>query len=100
CEDPSMGGEHLALFDNDHTEGTYLALAFLARRYRRITVITPRPAIALDVNLINAQKIHRCSQEHGYRIIPLSTLSAYSGGSVFFENVYTGRQEQIGESIC
>lgn len=88
--DGNWRGGHAVLYDNDHTEGTYLAAAFVARRFERLTIVTPRPAIATDVNALNAQKIHRWSQTGGHRIVPFHELADIEDGRPLIRNVHTG----------
>jgi 2,4-dienoyl-CoA reductase-like NADH-dependent reductase (Old Yellow Enzyme family) len=80
------------VFDQDHTEGTYAAVEFLARLFERVVVATPRERIAGDVPLVTALGIHRRLQRLGVEVLPYHDLSAESrleDGVAVLANVYT-----------
>ncbi len=80
------------VFDQDHTEGTYAAVEFLARLFERVVIATPRERIAGDVPLVTALGIHRRLQRLGVEVLPYHELSAESrleDGVAVLANVYT-----------
>src|SRR5690606_4489741 len=90
------GGNHALLFDDDHTEGTYIAAVHLARRYRQLTIVTPRATVATDVGVVNAQKVHRRVNELGIAVVPFHRLARFDGDREVLANVYTGAEMAIG----
>lgn len=88
----------LVLVDKDHTEMTYSAAEFLAERFEKVIIVTPRDRIASDCSLINRQKIYTKLYRQGVRIMSSSELHNLDGleqGIVSVSNIYNGETEQL-----
>jgi 2,4-dienoyl-CoA reductase-like NADH-dependent reductase (Old Yellow Enzyme family)/thioredoxin reductase len=88
------------IFDQDHTAFTYAAAEFLAARFERVALVTPRERIASAEALVNRQGIYRRLYGKGVEIILLSlpqAASNFEDGSVTLANVYTGERRTIDD---
>ncbi|MFT4769451.1 MAG: 2,4-dienoyl-CoA reductase-like NADH-dependent reductase (Old Yellow Enzyme family) [Glaciecola sp.] len=90
----------LVLVDKDHTEMTYAAAEFLAERFERVIVVTPRDRIASDCSLINRQKIYTSLHRSGVRIITScepTDLDSLERGVLPVRNIFNGDIEKLDE---
>jgi hypothetical protein len=92
---PPTGGELAVLYDHDHTPATYAAAEWLATRYRRLLLVTPRDSIAQDVPLLSAQGVHRRLARLGVEILPYRTVSLHEAGRLQITHLLTGAREEI-----
>jgi 2,4-dienoyl-CoA reductase-like NADH-dependent reductase (Old Yellow Enzyme family) len=92
---PPAGGALAVLYDHDHTPATYAAAEWLAARYRRLLLVTPRDSIAQDVPLLSAQGVHRRLARLGVEILPCRTVSRHEAGRLRITHLLTGAEEEI-----
>ena len=81
------------LFDMDHTEATYACAEALKERFTRTVIVTPRDAIATDVQMVTRQGILRRMAEQQIEIITLCVprwSDACAEGRLELINIYTG----------
>jgi len=81
------------LFDADHTEGTYAAAEALRARFERVVIVTPRDAIATDVQMVTRQGILRRMAEQRVEIVTLCEPRWSDGcaeGRLDLVNIYNG----------
>jgi len=89
-DEPGRRGGHAVLLDLDATPGTYDAAELLARRFDRVTLVTPRDAIARDAPLIVAQGILHRLAAAGVGVVTCCMVEAFAAGEVTLRNVLTG----------
>ncbi|MBC9178900.1 oxidoreductase [Pseudoroseomonas ludipueritiae] len=89
------GGGVAVLYDHDHTPGTYAAAEWLAGRYARLLLVTPRDSIAQDVPLLSAQGVHRRLARLGVEILPCRRLLRHEGRRLWLSHLLTGAEEEI-----
>lgn len=81
------------LFDCDHTEMTYAAAERLAELFAKVTIVTPRPQLALDCALLNRQQIYQRLYDRHVDIVtccePVS-LDHLEEAELHVANVYNG----------
>lgn len=92
---PPAGGALAVLYDHDHTPATYAAAEWLAARYRRLLLVTPRDSIAQDVPLLSAQGVHRRLARLGVEILPCRRVSRHEAGRLRITHLLTGAEEEI-----
>ncbi len=88
------------IFDMDHTEATYAAAEFLRARFARVTLITPRDTIAVDVQMVTRQGILRRLTEQRIEIVTLSLpiwSAAIEDGVLEYSNVYTSEIGRVND---
>jgi len=83
------------LFDMDHSAATYAVADALADRYRNLVLLTPRTAIARNVNYCSAIGIHRRLYQADTEIIVAAEPILFEGGALTWRNVFTGRVRDI-----
>jgi 2,4-dienoyl-CoA reductase-like NADH-dependent reductase (Old Yellow Enzyme family)/thioredoxin reductase len=81
------------IFDADHSEGTYAAAQALNALFDRTVILTPRDAIATEMQLVTRQGVLRRMAE--LRIQVATSVEpvwndALESGVVEYQNVYTG----------
>ncbi len=89
-DDPGRRGRHAVLLDLDATPATYDAAELLAARFERLTLVTPREAIARDAPLIVAQGIQHRLAAAGVGLLPCHMAEGFAAGAVALRNVLTG----------
>jgi 2,4-dienoyl-CoA reductase-like NADH-dependent reductase (Old Yellow Enzyme family) len=92
---PPPGGVLAVLYDHDHTPATYAAAEWLAARYTRLLLVTPRDSIAQDVPLLSAQGIHRRLARLGVEILTCRTVTWHEERSLRLTHLLTGAEEMI-----
>ena len=88
------------LYDTDHTEATYAAAEALAARFARTVIVTPRDAIATDVQMVTRQGILRRMAEHRIETLTLVEPRWSDGiteGRLEVVNIYNGDVTVIEE---
>jgi hypothetical protein len=88
------------IFDMDHTEAIYAAAEFLRARFARVVLVTPRDAIATDVQMVTRQGIQRRMAEQRIDIVTLSVpvwSASIEDGVLEYANVYTGDIGRVGD---
>ncbi|MBO1077987.1 FAD-binding protein [Roseomonas haemaphysalidis] len=93
---PPPGGRVAVLYDHDQTAATYAAAEWLAMRFRRVVLVTPRDSIAQDVPLLSAQGIHRRLARLGVEILPYRAPLRHAAGEVVLRHLLTEAEEVIG----
>jgi dimethylglycine catabolism A len=93
--DPARRGRHAVLLDLDATPATYDAAELLAERFERVTLATPREAIARDSPLLVAQGILRRLAARRVEALTCRTVVAVAGGAVTLRHVLTGEAETL-----
>ena len=86
------------VYDQDQTAFTYAAAEFLARRFERVIVVTPRERIAGAESLVNRQGVYRRLYGLGVEIIILAEPvadSRFDDGEVTLAHSYSGRRRVI-----
>jgi 2,4-dienoyl-CoA reductase-like NADH-dependent reductase (Old Yellow Enzyme family) len=86
-----LGGEFAILFDQDHGPATYGVADKLARDFRRVVLITPRPQIAQRVNHCSAIGVYRRLYGAGVEIVPAHEPALLEGRRLECRNVYVDR---------
>ncbi|MFC7556767.1 hypothetical protein ACFQU7_38005, partial [Pseudoroseomonas wenyumeiae] len=92
---PPPGGALAVLYDHDHTPATYAAAEWLAARYSRLLLVTPRDSIAQDVPLLSAQGVHRRLARLGIEILTCRTLLRHEARRLRLTHLLTGAEEVI-----
>lgn len=92
---PPPGGGMAVLYDHDHTPATYAAAEWLAARYTRLLLVTPRDSIAQDVPLLSAQGVHRRLARLGVEILACRALLRQEGRRLRLVHLLTGAEEVI-----
>jgi hypothetical protein len=92
---PPPGGRVAVLYDHDHTAATYAAAEWLAARYERLVLVTPREGIAQDVPLLSAQGIHRRLARLGVEIRPYRVPLRQGPGEVVLRHLLTEAEEVV-----
>jgi 2,4-dienoyl-CoA reductase-like NADH-dependent reductase (Old Yellow Enzyme family) len=93
--DPGRGGALAVLFDMDGTPGAYDAAEFLAGRFARVLLVTPREVIARDSPVLTMQAIHRRLAALGVEILTCHDAVLLAGGSLTLRHVLTGADRII-----
>jgi 2,4-dienoyl-CoA reductase-like NADH-dependent reductase (Old Yellow Enzyme family) len=83
------------LFDMDHSAATYAVADAMARRYRRLVLLTPRTQIARNVNYCSAIGVHRRLYEANVEIVMAAQPCTLRDGVLTWRNVFTGRPHEI-----
>ncbi|WP_159107298.1 FAD-dependent oxidoreductase [Azospirillum sp. B4] len=86
------------VFDQDGTAFTYAATEFLAARFEKVVLATPRDRIAGAEALVNRQGIHRRLLGRGVEILPFHApdpSSAFEEGEIILRHVLTGATRRI-----
>ncbi|WP_158611656.1 NADH:flavin oxidoreductase [Teichococcus wenyumeiae] len=92
---PPPGGALAVLYDHDHTPATYAAAEWLAARYSRLLLVTPRDSIAQDVPLLSAQGVHRRMARLGVEILTCRGLLRHEARRLWLTHLLTGAEEVI-----
>jgi hypothetical protein len=92
---PPAHGKLCVLYDADHTVGTYDAAEWLAEKFERVLLVTPREMIARDVSLVVRQRILRRLSLRRLPITLLHELSAFAAGTATFRQVYNNDELRI-----
>jgi 2,4-dienoyl-CoA reductase-like NADH-dependent reductase (Old Yellow Enzyme family) len=92
---PPPGGRLAVLYDHDHTAATYAAAEWLAGRYTRLLLVTPRESIAQDVPLLSAQGVHRRLARLGVEILTCRALLRHEERRLRLTHLLTGAEEVI-----
>ena len=95
-----QGAGTAVIYDQDHTAMTYAAAEFLADRFDRVVLVTPRERIAGDEALVNRQTIYRRLYEKRVRL--LTTVEPCAGsdleeGRLRCANLYNGEETVIDD---
>ena len=88
------------VYDHDHTRMTYSAVDFLARKFDKVVLVTPRERIASDEALVIRQGVYRRMANLRVELATLHELdpeSAYEEGAVTLKNVYNGDTRTFDE---
>lgn len=88
------------LFDMDHSEGTYAAAEFLKGLFARVVILTPRDAIATEIQLVTRQGILRRAAEQRIEVMTSSApiwTEAFEDGLLACENLHTGERGVIAD---
>ncbi len=91
-------GGTAVLFDMDSTEGTYNAAEWLATKFDRVIITTPRDRVADDVPLVTRLGVARRLSQKRIQVYPLTEIagdSAFEDGQVSLRNVYNGDRSTI-----
>ena len=86
------------IYDHDHTKMTYAAAEWMAEKFDRVVIVTPRDRIASDEALVNRQGIyHRLSKQKVQIITSCepSSDSEFEQGKVNLCNIYNGKTTLI-----
>lgn len=83
------------LFDMDHSAGTYAGAEALARRFRRLVILTPRFQIAREVNWCSAIGVHRRLRRLGVEVITAAEPVRLEGQRLVWHDVLTGTERAI-----
>lgn len=81
------------LYDHDHTEMTYGLAELLAKRFEKVSIVTPRERIASDVSLINRQGIYQRLHDLNVDIVvcaDIKDLDRLEEAEIEAINVYNG----------
>ncbi|MDZ5650039.1 FAD-dependent oxidoreductase [Nitrospirillum sp. BR 11828] len=88
------------VFDQDGTAFTYAATEFLAARFDKVVLATPRERIAGAEALVNRQGIYRRLLGRGVEILPFHApdpSSPFEEGEIILRHVLTGGLHRIGD---
>ena len=88
------------LYDHDHTKMTYAAAEWLADKFDRVVLVTPRERIASDEALVNRQGIYRRLYEKKVDIVTSmepTAESEFEEGKVTIANVFNGEERIIDD---
>jgi dimethylglycine catabolism A len=88
------------LFDADHTEATYAAAEALRTRFEHVVIVTPREAIATDVQMVTHQGILRRMAERRIEVVTLAEPrwgDACADGRLDLVNIYNGGARVIDD---
>jgi dimethylglycine catabolism A len=86
------------IFDADHSEGTYAAAQALRALFDRTVILTPRDAIATDMQLVTRQGVLRRMAELRIQVatsVEPVWSNALESGTLEYRNVYTGDRETV-----
>jgi 2,4-dienoyl-CoA reductase-like NADH-dependent reductase (Old Yellow Enzyme family) len=86
------------IFDADHSEGTYAAAQALNALFDRTVILTPRDAIATEMQLVTRQGVLRRIAERRIQVatsVEPVWSNALESGIVEYRNVYTGDRETV-----
>ena len=90
-----------AIFDMDHTDGTYASAELLCALFDRVVLITPRELIAQDTAMVTRQGILRRLHEKGVDMVLHAEphwSDRFEDGELEYMNVYSGKREEIGRA--
>ncbi|MEJ2534989.1 MAG: FAD-dependent oxidoreductase [Gammaproteobacteria bacterium] len=93
----------VVIVDRDHTEMTYAAAEFLAARFSRVTIATPRERIASDVSLINRQGIYQRLSDLRVDIrtgVELRDLDLLEEGAVALHDVWNDNRTRVDDVVA
>lgn len=93
-------GGTAAIFDQDHTHGTYMAAERLRQLFDRVVLVTPRETVAQFEALVMRQGIYRRLNEQGIDVLPFCDIGDLDGledGVIQARNIYTGALTPIDE---
>ena len=83
------------LVDEDHGPAAYGVADLLARRFRRVVLVTSRPRIASGVNHCSAIGVYRRLYGAGVEIRPALETLGFADGALRLRNPYSGAAERI-----
>ncbi len=93
---PTNGGALCVVYDADHTVGTYDAALYLAEKFARLVIVTPREAVARDMSLVVRQRVLRQLSMKRIEVITLHELVGAADGTATFRQVYNHDTLSIG----
>jgi len=99
-ERPSPQPGTAVIYDHDHTKMTYAAAEWLADKFDRVVIVTPRDRIASDEALVNRQGIYQRLHAKKVRLLTCcdpSPESAFEEGQVTARNVFNGEETIIDD---
>lgn len=99
-ERPSPQPGTAVIYDQDHTKMTYASAEWLADKFDRVIIVTPRDRIASDEALVNRQGIYARLLEKKVQIVTScdpSPDSAFEEGQVTARNVFNGQEQVIDD---
>lgn len=85
------------LFDADHSPGTYDAAEYLADRFDRLVIVTPRECLAMDIASVIRQRVYRRLSAKRVVIQPLHEVIAASDGQAVLRQVYNGNEVRVDD---
>ncbi len=99
-ERPSPQPGTAVIYDHDHTKMTYASAEWLADKFDRVVIVTPRDRIASDEALVNRQGIYDRLHKKKVQLITSSDPSpdsAFEEGQVTARNVFNGDEVTIDD---
>jgi hypothetical protein len=78
------------LFDQDHTAPVYAAAELLARRFRRVVLITPRVQLARAVPYVSQIGVYRRLYRAGVEMVLAALPRSLGDGRLTWRNVFSG----------
>lgn len=99
-EHPSPQPGSAVIYDHDHTKMTYAAAEWMADKFDRVAIVTPRDRIASDEALVNRQGIYDRLLKKKVQIITScepAPESAFEEGQVTARNVFNGEEQVIDD---
>lgn len=93
-ERPSTQKGSAIIYDCDHTKMTYASAEWLADRFDKTYLVTPRDRIASDEPLVNRQGIYSRLYKKGINLITSSDIGEMilEEGMMSFKNVYNNKE--------
>ena len=99
-EHPSPQPGTAVIYDHDHTKMTYAAAEWMADKFDRVAIVTPRDRIASDEALVNRQGIYDRLYKKKVQLItscePLAE-SSFEEGQVTVANVFNDEEQVIDD---
>ncbi|MBT4741437.1 MAG: hypothetical protein HOO09_13710, partial [Rhodospirillaceae bacterium] len=88
------------IYDQDHTKMTYASAEWLADKFDRVIIVTPRDRIASDEALVNRQGIYARLSEKKVQLLTScdpSPESVFEEGQITARNVFNGEEQVIDD---
>ncbi|MEQ8509743.1 MAG: hypothetical protein RIF37_15545 [Rhodospirillaceae bacterium] len=99
-ERPSPQPGTAVIYDHDHTKMTYASAEWLADKFDRVIIVTPRDRIASDEALVNRQGIYARLMQKKVQLLTCfnpSPESAFEEGQITVRNVFNGEEQVIDD---
>ncbi|WP_170984915.1 FAD-dependent oxidoreductase [Roseomonas sp. AR75] len=94
-DNPARRGGLAVLLDLDATPATYDAAELLASHFDRVTLVTPRDAIARDSPLLVAQGVHKRLAAKGVTLLACRDAVSLRDSVLTLRHALTGAEERI-----
>ena len=85
------------LFDQDHGAGTYALADLLAKRYRKLVVLTPRTQLGRAIAYVNLIGVYRRLYQARAEIVGAALPVRWSGRQLTYANAFNGDETVVDD---